>query len=167
MFLRVIARTLRLVSIAASHPQQPQSCASATTFGICRCCDAPVIIPIVLMCCPLRLQAVPPVHTTLGATMSVIHYHVKLTINTPSGTVNWFKQYEDAGSKDIWPIAATNQVTDLFATKMHAARQALPPTGHDWKGLGLRLHAARLRCGSHALHRVLHSGTIKWSSALT
>jgi hypothetical protein len=90
------------------------------------------------------LQVVPPVHQTLQQTHAVIHFHVQLSINTPGGQVNWFKQYEDAGSKDIWPISPTNQVTDLFATKMHEARVALPPTGHDWKGIGARKRSPRL-----------------------
>ena len=91
------------------------------------------------------LKVVPPVHTTIGPTISVIHFHVKLAINTPTGVVDWFKQFEDAGSKDIWPISPTNQVTDLFATKMHEARAALPPTGYDWKGIGLCRCSARAR----------------------
>jgi hypothetical protein len=101
------------------------------------------------------------VHTTLGPTISVIHFHVKLTINTPNGVVNWFKQYEDAGSKDIWPISPTNQVTDLFATKMHEARAALPPTGHDWKGIGLLPGAARARCVAHASPQATSHGINK------
>ncbi len=75
----------------------------------------------------------PPVHASTLRTHSVIHYHVAFTINTPGGVVNWFKQYEDAGSKDVWPISPTNEVTDLFATKMHEARMALPPTGYKWQ----------------------------------
>ncbi len=73
-------------------------------------------------------------HTSLSRTHSVIHYHVEFHINTPGGVVNWFKQHEDAGEKDIWPISSTNEVTDLFATKMHEARMALPPTGYKWSG---------------------------------
>ena len=85
----------------------------------------------------------PPVHASTLRTHSVIHYHVAFTINTPGGVVNWFKQFEDAASKDVWPISPTNEVTDLFATKMHEARAALPPTGHDWKGIGLCCFALR------------------------
>jgi hypothetical protein len=86
---------------------------------------------------------VPPVHPNIGRTHSVIHYHVAFTINTPGGAVNWFKQYEDAGSKDIWPISPTNEVTDLFATKMHEARMALPPTGYTWQARGRRARSQR------------------------
>ena len=80
----------------------------------------------------------PPVHASIGPSHSVIHYHVAFTINTPGGVVNCFKQYEDAGSKDIWPISPTNEVTDLFATKMHEARMALPPTDYKWQVAGRR-----------------------------
>ena len=87
----------------------------------------------------------PPVHTTISPVNAVIHFHVQLTINTPSGVVNWFKQYEDAGSKDVWPISPTNQVTDMLATKLHEARTGLPPTGHDWKGIGAGVSGACVR----------------------
>jgi hypothetical protein len=130
--------------------EQPQSFASATTSGTSRFSSTTSLRSPVPICNAFPLQVVPPVHTTLGPTISVIHFHVKLTINTPSGVVNWFKQYEDAGSKDIWPISATNQVTDLFATKMHEARMALPPTGHDWKGIGSQLSAAYVQRSAHA-----------------
>jgi hypothetical protein len=110
------------------------------------------------------LKVVPPVHTTIGPTISVIHYHVKLTINTPTGVVDWFKQFEDAGSKDIWPISPTNQVTDLFATKMHEARTALPPTGHDWKGIGLMQRSTCVGCSAHAAPQVISRAINKKSA---
>jgi hypothetical protein len=98
----------------------------------------------------------------LQATHAVIHFHVQLSINTPGGPVNWFKQYEDAGSKDIWPISPTNQVTDLFATKMHEARLALPPTGHDWKGMSARAALSSLAlCGAHTSRQVISRARIK------
>ncbi len=72
-----------------------------------------------------------------------------------------FCRYEDAGSKDIWPISPTNHVTDLFATKMHEARAALPPTGHDWKGIGLCCFALRHGGCVTSRDRLLRARAIK------
>jgi hypothetical protein len=111
---------------------------------------------------PYAFQAVPPVHSTFLPTVHLVHYHVDFTIMTPGGPVKWFKQYEDAGSKDIWPITPHNAVTDLVATKMHEARLALPPTNHDWRNLGYctRFNAFH-SCFAEARGRLFFSGQVK------
>ena len=57
-------------------------------------------------------------------------------------------------------------MTDLFATKMHEARLALPPTGHDWKGIGLCCFVL-LRGGTvTSRDRLLRAGAIKLETSL-
>eukprot|EP00291_Cryptomonas_curvata_P007075 CAMPEP_0172183900 /NCGR_PEP_ID=MMETSP1050-20130122/19262_1 /TAXON_ID=233186 /ORGANISM="Cryptomonas curvata, Strain CCAP979/52" /LENGTH=252 /DNA_ID=CAMNT_0012857609 /DNA_START=1954 /DNA_END=2712 /DNA_ORIENTATION=- len=75
-----------------------------------------------------NLQAVPPGHQELSA--SIIHYHVEVSLS--DGRV-WHKHSDDACCNIPWPIPAnTSNLTRIFFSKLHEAHEILGESNHTW-----------------------------------